>query len=95
MLIFISILIANLESGLNNHIHINIDVDNHVHMGTKKNFSNSWWVHIHVCYVYARGLLHMGYGLVVSLRIFDPGWKKMTLYVLCDVHSDYAHARGL
>ena len=43
---------------------------------------------IYMCVdIYARGLMHMGYGLVGCLRIFDPGWKNLTLYVLCTIDS--------
>ena len=43
---------------------------------------------IYMCVdIYARVLMHMGYGLVGCLRIFDPGWKNLTLYVLCTIDS--------
>ena len=48
------LLIWILKSGsiLDSQLNIDVDIHMHIHchMGTKKNFSNSWWVHIHVCW---------------------------------------------
>ena len=71
--------IWNLKSGLNNHMHM------HVHMGPKKNFSNSWWVYIHVCWhICTCATARVWYG-IVSLRISNPGWKKSICHMTSHV----------
>jgi hypothetical protein len=41
---------------------------------------------IYMCVdMYARGLMHVGYGLVGCLRISNPGWKNLTFDVLCTI----------
>ena len=83
MLIYTYILIVN--SGFN------IDV----HMGPKKIFPTPGG-YIYMCVdCGSRCVCTCGVSVIWGLRISNPGWKKLTLYVLCDVHCDYAHAHGL
>jgi hypothetical protein len=95
--------IWNLKSGSNidvdNHIDIhchvgtqtNIDVDMHMplHMGPKKIFPTPVVLSLlHVCCMYARGLLHVWpgrYCVITGLRISNPGWKNLTFDVLCTI----------
>jgi hypothetical protein len=52
-------------------------IDNHMplHMGPKKIFPTPVVLSLlHVCCMYARGLLHVADCVIVSLRISNPGW---------------------
>ena len=70
--------IWNLKSGLNNHMHM------HVHMGPKKNFSNSWWVYIHVCWHICTCATARGLRLIVFLNfLYGPGFFNIAYDIDC------------
>ena len=60
-------------------------ISSHVLLG-QKNFFPTPVVFYYMCVVYGQPLvMHTGYGVGVSLRIFNPGWKNYILHILCHI----------